>query len=154
MNTIELLGQQHEQVLARLAAIEPAASANATNGELAEFLAFLEGEVAEHFRLEEEALFPVLERRLGVSHGPLAVMNAEHTTFRALMHGLGASVRAGDLDRQRDCTLQIVDLLRGHIAKEDNVLFPMAARMLTREEQHEVEARAAGIAGTHTAPRA
>ncbi len=152
MDTIELLGQQHQEVLARLAAIEPVASACTDNGELIEFLTFLEGEVAGHFTLEEEALFPVLGRHLSLTQGPLAVMNAEHTTFRELMHGLRASVRSGEVDKQRACALQLIDLLRGHIAKEDNVLFPLAMRMLTSDEQSEVEARAAGVANADTAP--
>jgi len=141
--TIELLGRQHQEVLARLAAVERGFSACGTNGELSDFVSYLEREVAEHFTLEEEALFPVLARHLGLTQGPLAVMTAEHATFRELMHRLSASVRSGDAEQQRTRALDVVELLRAHIAKEDNVLFPMALRVLTSEEQREVDGIAA-----------
>jgi regulator of cell morphogenesis and NO signaling len=91
-------------------------------------------------------LFPVLARHLSQTHGPLAVMNAEHATFRELLNDLDASVLAGDCGRQRAAAQDLIDLLRGHIAKEDQVLFPMASRLLSPEEQGEVESRAVALA--------
>ncbi len=138
--TLERLGEDHQGVLQRLTQVENAIGRAASD--LSDFARFLESEVMQHFAVEEQALFPLLARHLGEEDGPLAVMNSEHATFRGLLGELRDGVRAGDGAAQRRAGGEIVSLLRAHIAKEDNVLFPMAARVLSPEEQHEVEALA------------
>jgi hemerythrin-like domain-containing protein len=138
--TLDRLGEDHLGVLQRLAEVETAIGRAASD--FSDFAGFLESEVMQHFALEEQALFPLLARHLGVDDGPLAVMNSEHATFRRLLGDLRDGVRAGDGAAQRRAGGEIVSLLRAHIAKEDNVLFPMAARVLSPEEQNEVEALA------------
>ncbi|MBP1684670.1 MAG: hemerythrin [Deltaproteobacteria bacterium] len=140
--TVELLGRQHQDVLARLSAVEQAGNGA---GVLADFATYLQREVMEHFVLEEQALFPILERHIGRTHGPLAVMDMEHATFRELLEGLTAGLGSDDTAQAQRRTHAIIDLLRDHIAKEDNVLFPMAARVLSGEEHAEVDARAAAV---------
>ncbi len=146
MSTISSLGRQHQDVLAQLDAVEAELAASGSGLDLTAFASYLEGEVVHHFTLEEHALFPVLARYLSEEHGPLAVMNAEHASFRDLLSGLGAGIRSGDRRQQRACAEDLVELLRGHIAKEDQVLFPMACRLLNADEQSEVESRAAALA--------
>ena len=143
--TIELLGGQHQEVLARLDAVEKDLASRGTNGWLAGFVTYLEREVAHHFAIEEQALFPVLARHLPLPQGPLAVMHAEHATFRELMQGLTVGFHSGDVERQERYTQDLIELLRQHIAKEDNILFPMASRLLTADEQHEVDWLAAAV---------
>ena len=92
-STIDLLGRQHQDVLARLAEVEAGLLA-AGRFDLAPFAAFLGGEVCAHFALEEEALFPLMARHLGTAAGPLAVMDAEHAAFRELLHALQTAVAA------------------------------------------------------------
>jgi hemerythrin-like domain-containing protein len=145
--TIELLSKQHQEVLAQLAEAETRLEA----GDLSAFAAYLEGDVVLHFSIEEGALFPVMERYLSVDQGPLAVMHAEHASFRELLRHLGAGVRAADRNQQRICARDLIELLRAHIAKEDQVLFPMASRILTADEQGEVDARAAELGTTGSA---
>ena len=143
--TVERLGQQHQEVLARLAAVEREPPAGSGTSLLADFVDFLEREVMEHFVVEEQALFPVLERHIGRTEGPLAVMDMEHATFRGLLQDLAAGLRSEDPARCRQRAHAIIDLLRDHIAKEDHVLFPMASRLLSAEEHAEVDARADAI---------
>jgi hemerythrin-like domain-containing protein len=101
-----------------------------------------------HHTKEEENLFPRLEAR-GVPRqgGPIGVMLFEHDEGRAF-----AGAIAGAIDAYESNGLSAagviaenargyVDLLRGHIAKEDNVLFPMADRVLTPTDQAELEQR-------------
>lgn len=98
-----------------------------------------------HHGKEEGALFPLLVRRgLPDKVGPLAVMLSEHETGRAEIAGMRAAVVAWDAG-QLDAALRFaghahayVDLLRDHIAKENNVLFPMADGMLSEADQEEV----------------
>lgn len=137
---IDTLGNQHRTVLARLdeTPIDGASAAH-----LADFLAFLQGEVREHFALEEEFLFPALARHRNLAQGPLAVMEAEHEEFRALLAASADALRADDAERAAITAGSIVALLRAHIDKEDHVLFPMARRILSATELDEVDARAA-----------
>jgi hemerythrin-like domain-containing protein len=146
MSTIESLCRQHQEVLAQLDAVEAELNAPGSGANLKAFAGYLEAEVMHHFAVEEQALFPVLARHLSQTQGPLAVMNAEHTSFRELVNDLDAGVRSGDYGRQRSAAQDLIELLRGHIAKEDQVLFPMASRLLSPDEQGEVESRAAALA--------
>jgi len=143
--TIELLTDQHQHVVAQLAAAEAAMTTAGGGTDLAAFAAYLEHEVMDHFGLEEQALFPILARHLSLAQGPLAVMNAEHVAFRDLLNSLAVSLRTGDLETQAVHAQELIRLLRGHIAKEDHVLFPMASQLLSAEEQGEVDQRAAAL---------
>ncbi len=142
--TIELLGKQHQEVLAQLAEVENRLQGG-DHTAAAGLAAYLHREVIQHFALEEQALFPILARHLSPRQGPLAVMNAEHASFRELLSGLDAAVSAPDPRRGESCAHEIIDLLRSHIAKEDQVLFPMALQLLRPDEQCEVDAQAAAL---------
>ncbi len=138
---IGVLGSQHREVLVWLADVEPKLGMESLEG----FAAYLSGEVAHHFRLEEEALFPLLGRHLGTDAGPLAVMNAEHEEFRSLLARLQELVAGGQIAEQAACARELIELLRAHIAKEDGVLFPMAERLLAPAERGELASRAAVV---------
>jgi len=142
--TLDLLGGQHQDVLTRLDEVERALGAG-ENAALAPFASYLAQEVAHHFEIEEQALFPLLAGHIGSEQGPLAVMNAEHASFRELLRQLSDDLDSGRPGQAQQYAREIVDLLRGHIAKEDQVLFPMAARLLSPEELQEVDARAAAL---------
>ena len=151
MVTIDVLGRQHQEVLARLAVVEAQLQTGDGEYDAGGFTVYLRREVMEHFALEEQALFPVLGRHLSPSRGPLAVMNAEHAAFRELLDGLAAAVASGDVERQRAHAREVISLLRSHIAKEDHVLFPMAGRLLSATEQADVDARATTLGGARPA---
>lgn len=90
-----------------------------------------------HHGKEEDLLFPELESR-GLPHdtGPIAVMLHEHRLGRAHVAAMKSSLagaRAGDAERRGqllDAGRSYIDLIRGHILKEDNVLFEMADQMV------------------------
>ncbi len=86
-----------------------------------------------HHGKEEDLLFPELEARgMPKDSGPIAVMLFEHRQGRALvaqMAGALEGARRGDtepLARFESAARAYIQLLRGHIHKEDNVLFNMA----------------------------
>lgn len=141
--TLELLGAQHQEVLTRLNEVE--AALHAGDASYDAFADFLVGDVLQHFTVEEEALFPFLARHLGTEGGPLAVMNAEHASFRERLRKLRAAVAAGDANAQRACTIELVALLRAHIRKEDGVLFPMASRLLSTNELRQMDDKTAEL---------
>ncbi|GMR13569.1 MAG: hemerythrin domain-containing protein [Gemmatimonadota bacterium] len=91
-----------------------------------------------HHGKEEDLLFTELENHgLSRSMGPLAVMLYEHRQGRELVGGMWEALdgaRSGDGDAMRRLVTSgrgYIDLIRGHILKEDNVLFEMADNMVT-----------------------
>jgi hemerythrin-like domain-containing protein len=95
-----------------------------------------------HHGKEEHQLFPKLtERGIPRHAGPLAVMLSEHDTGRAHIQAMAAALDAaarGDapaLTRFVTEARGYVELLRDHIAKEDQVLFPMAEACLRDEDR-------------------
>lgn len=144
----EILRHEHEAVLKMLDAAEEVAQRFEKGGKVRpEVLA----DLLEFFRLfadrchhakEEELLFPLLERK-GIPRegGPVGVMLAEHDEGRALVKEMAEAAEAyqsgvkGASLRWAKAARAYVQLLRGHIFKENNVLFLMAERVLTPDEQ-------------------
>jgi len=99
-----------------------------------------------HHGKEEENLFPRLEE-LGVPRegGPLGVMLFEHDEGRAYVGAIAEAVDAyerGDEAAARAIAGNArgyVELLRGHIQKEEGVLFPMADQLLSADDQRSLE---------------
>lgn len=122
MRTTKLLMEEHEIILQGLRVLK----AVAERGEqpppplLDFFTAFAD---EHHHGKEEQILFPALEKA-GFSRnaGPVAVMLHEHTQGRALT----AALR--DPASFATAAPAYVALLTAHIAKENQVLFPMADR--------------------------
>lgn len=99
-----------------------------------------------HHGKEEHLIFTRMgERGVPTQGGPIAVMLAEHQTGRALIRGIadgaariGTDPKAGDTIRSNG--YGYIELLRNHVAKENQVLFPMADRVLGLDDQHELQA--------------
>jgi len=85
--------------------------------------------LATHAAIENEVLFPELERRVGPD-GPLAVMRHEHDQIE---DGLARLARCGDTAAARGLLLGTLATAREHFAKEENILFPLAAQLLEQE---------------------
>ena len=99
-----------------------------------------------HHGKEEGRLFPLLEMR-GVlrEHGPVGVMLYEHDQGRQHIRAMVDALDGVDRGEPRSLS-QFVDharaygrLLRDHIWKEDNRLFPMAEQVLTDEDRQGLE---------------
>lgn len=105
-----------------------------------------------HHAKEEKRLFVKMsERGMPLSGGPLAVMLREHEEGRRLVRtAADALPLAAQGDRRALQTLKdglagYVDLLRAHIGKEDNILYPMANKLLTAEDQKALAAAFARV---------
>lgn len=115
-----------------------------------------------HHAKEEDVLFPALiEAGLPSQDGPVQVMLAEHVEGRKLVAEMGdalARYRSGDIAAVPALTEAAKDyarLLNDHIAKEDNVLYPIADAQLSAGVQNgmiaafeKIEEERIGI-GTH-----
>lgn len=115
-----------------------------------------------HHAKEEEEMFPVLESA-GIPRegGPIGCMLHEHEQGRALIRAMAGALdaaAAGDPQSRQmlhRAAVQYIQLLRQHIAKEDNVLFFMADKVLDHSQQQHLLARfrnteqEGGACGTH-----
>jgi hemerythrin-like domain-containing protein len=98
-----------------------------------------------HHGKEENHLFTALVNKgMPSDGGPVGQMLLEHRQGREFVAGMAASVPgavAGDgaaLKQFLQNSGGYVALLRAHIKKEDGVLFPMADRMFSEEEQNQL----------------
>ena len=95
-----------------------------------------------HHKKEEGVLFTALvDAGLPAQVGPIPMMLAEHDRGRAYTQGMRAAAQRlaeGDAAARGEVVgnaLGYVGLLREHIGKEDNVLFPMAGEMIPQDQQ-------------------
>ncbi len=96
-------------------------------------------EAEPHHQREEKVLFPELEKR-GI-FGPPEVMRQEHKILRKAkkeLLNLAKKIQADDFPQFKkklvELTELIVPTLKDHIAKEDNILYPMALQVITEEK--------------------
>ena len=112
--------------------------------------ALLASALTPHAHLENDMLFPALERELGGEGGPVTVFRAEHAeiegaleklqTLRELsLHHDGVEgtlqrlTRVEDVAEARKLVRQTLDIARDHFSKEEHMLFPMAEQMVSEE---------------------
>lgn len=79
-----------------------------------------------HLAMEEEVMFPAFEEASGMMGGPTQMMRIEHEQMRAILNEMAAADRRGLLDHG-DTLLM---LIQQHNAKEEGMLYPMAAEVL------------------------
>ena len=95
-----------------------------------------------HHYKEEQVLFPALGAKgFSPEQGPVAVMLYEHEEGRGFIRAMAQAIadhKAGEpaaLVHLAEAASAYVSLLTAHIQKEDNVLFAMADRFLSADEQ-------------------
>jgi hemerythrin-like domain-containing protein len=144
----EVLKHEHQVILLVLGAaereaqqIEATGAAHAeTVDEMVDFFrSFADGC---HHAKEEKLLFTKMqERGVPVQGGPIAAMLQEHDQGRRLVRAMAEALpgaRAGDgiaIAAVKDNLRTYAGFLRAHIAKEDNILYPMADRLFTPDDQ-------------------
>lgn len=151
---VYILVEEHKTMLALSRKLNEAASRLAAeqDREVAAVQIEIVRDVANHFveyerhmEREENALFPFLERH-GVTQPP-AVMWTEHNEFREMRKRLLSLLESsyeGDLGSLSgslmELSTQLVSHLISHYYKENNVLFPMALRLLSLGEWKAIRA--------------
>jgi iron-sulfur cluster repair protein YtfE (RIC family) len=137
-----------------------------SDAKLRRFFHFFDQEFTPHNRREEATLFPLLHQRLIANgeHGKgkvpttaIDLMEDEHAKAMQLaavvVNFLGLVFRLPDersgmivLDAALEQGKNLVELLRLHVFREDNVVFSLAHRLISRTEFDEMQSRAA-VAG-------
>lgn len=95
-----------------------------------------------HHAKEEKLLFPkMVSKGFSFQQGPVAVMMSDHEQGRKFVKGMADNIalyKAGNtwvLSAIHENMRGYVELLRSHIAKEDQILFRLADNFLSPEEQ-------------------
>ena len=98
-----------------------------------------------HHRKEEGVLFKALaDNGMPAEQGPLATMLYEHEKGRQFTRGMSTAAKKwqnGKTTAKNEVisnALSYAGLLRQHISKEDQVLFPMANRIIPAEQQRKI----------------
>jgi hemerythrin-like domain-containing protein len=145
---IRKLVSEHEHGLVQLGFLDDATQRIVERGFSEEDLGmikksveFISKEIREHNENEEKNLFPLMENHLTQS-GPTYIMRSEHRILWGKMDLLMNCVNSVESDKMnksnfiklRENALEIINLLKEHINKENSVLFPMAERVLSKPE--------------------
>ena len=147
-----LLKAEHQVVLAKLDLMEELFGKLENKEETAPVLkdltAFFKTDFWQHFEKEERALFPEFDNFIPKGSGPLAVMMDEHAvlhkTNAELQQALCRYFNNADSDAAipeiRQYGTHFIETLRGHITKEDGILFKIAEMHLTQAQNDKVAA--------------
>lgn len=156
---LDTLETEHELILQVLDALDSFCSA-ASGGQdvdredLGRFVEFVRQFVdGAHHSKEEKVLFPAMVDAgfPGVGEpGPISVMMTEHDVGRETVAQLAAIASAGEWPADAAATIssaghRFSELLRGHIHKENHVLYPMARGRLTPDQMQGVDERCAQL---------
>lgn len=150
---IAILKEEHEIILKNLDNLErilEKVRSSKNFGEIEEELAQLEAiahvllDAESHHEREEKALFPPLEKH-GIT-GPPSIMRMEHTDLRKrkktlgkLVEGCGKMSYGEFADKLHEVGSYILRVLRDHIFKENNILYPTALKSLKESEWNEIK---------------
>lgn len=142
MSATKCLRDEHEIILGMIDCFEPALlqaeAGEISNDDLLAFVDFFKG-FADHCHhcKEEDQLFPTLESQgMPREGGPIGIMLHEHGIARRLTKFIGDALDAhiaGDetaMENFIDHGRQYIDLMRGHIGKENPILFSMADQVV------------------------
>lgn len=101
-----------------------------------------------HSDREEGVLFEMMGQYIGRTSGPIAVMEYEHDRAKALIGTYltrtaeeGAEFSENEILELAAQIKEAYYTLTEHFAKEENVLFPMAQRMLSEDEKEDLYRR-------------
>lgn len=162
-DAVKILMDEHSEVLKVIEEFEKGIVSYKKNGYIlkdeinesfSKFFKCLDDELYPHNRKEEKTLFPILNKRLiqAGEHSSgkkkltaIDVMEDDHVKFIQLgalsFNLLGLSTRLVDdrsrifvLDTAYDISRELVELLKLHIYREDETLFPLAQKYLSKEE--------------------
>ncbi len=98
-----------------------------------------------HSEREEGVLFPMMAEYIGRTSGPIAVMEYEHDQAKrniaAFLEQTATLSEVVDSETAKQLAFYVINayhILTEHFMKEENVLFPMAEKLLSAQEKEEL----------------
>lgn len=147
MRAIDLLMEEHRAIERILDVLEVLAERLTTGKEFCaedpeRALDFLSGFADKcHHAKEEGQLFPAMVAAgIPQEGGPIGVMLAEHMQGRDYIAAMRKALEKGDRSTFATAAQAYAALLRQHILKEDQILYPMAEARLAAQDEELVEA--------------
>lgn len=134
-NCVQELKDDHEKILENLDALQKAVKDEIDKNAVKKFLDFTREFAEPHHHKEEEVLFPKLEEKgIPKEGGPIGMMLIEHEAKRGYVKELAGALAENNDEKIKENALAIVSLMRDHIYKENNILYPCAEDVLSEEE--------------------
>jgi len=142
MNAIQLLVNEHEQILRMIEVSKVILSNNGSADfditDLEHVIDFIQNfaDKYHHMKEEDELFHEMGKHGMPVNSGPIGVMLHEHDLGRSYVKKTIEAIahyKAGDLNALnviRENLLAYGDLLTNHIYKENNILYPLAENVL------------------------
>ncbi|MGE5653469.1 MAG: hemerythrin domain-containing protein [Bacillota bacterium] len=149
--SIEVLEHDHSKALRKLRrlrqdikGVKEYKTVDVARESIQQFVDFLDEVINEHFKQEEVALFPVMKQKLGEAYGPIDAMLDDHKQVVEAHGKMKAELKKEQPDmRELVAAAEVVlDVLEPHIDKEDEVIQPLALRLLSQEELEQVDLKA------------
>ncbi|MBI5268026.1 MAG: hemerythrin domain-containing protein [candidate division Zixibacteria bacterium] len=148
MEPTRILSAEHRVIETVIACLERIVEETRKNGKLDKIAAeqaidfirnFADGC---HHAKEEDRLFPAMEAKgMPRQGGPIGVMLIEHEYGRAFVRGMVEHLEKSTTGDSQAITefsrhaLGYAELLKQHIHKEDHILFPMADRFMSPDDE-------------------
>jgi hemerythrin-like domain-containing protein len=152
MKATEILMEEHEVILRVITALEKTANQGIQKrvihpGFFLDAADFIKGFADGcHHKKEEGVLFVAMNAAgMPIQGSPIGVMLAEHEQGRLFTRAMREAAQrwtdgeATTVDTVIQNALGYANLLRQHIQKENNILFPMADRVIPLDRQAQVE---------------
>lgn len=134
MTTIaEFMTAEHKACDNKFADAETAALTDDWDDAEAAFNAF-HNDMARHFRMEEDVLFPALATAGGPS-GPVHVMLMEHAQIKELLKQMAAAVTQKDAQEYGGLSETLLMVMQQHNHKEEQILYPIMDQILAKERE-------------------
>ena len=144
MKCTDLLMQEHKVILRCLYVLEEMGCCiergeYISQADVKSVIGFLREFADDHHQgKEESALFPELRRTSAGSQEALRHMTFEHDQERSLVEGLEDALLTKRGTEFVHFARRLTALIRTHIRKEENILFPIAEQCLSKEQDERV----------------
>lgn len=87
-----------------------------------------------HLAMEDEVLFPAFEARSDATgESPVAALKLEHEQMEGLLDQIAEAIDAADTELAIDLGDTLLMLVQQHNAREEDMLYPEAEKLLTGE---------------------
>lgn len=124
----EYMTNDHRECDNLYAPLEDAISRGDWDEALSLYMPFKEA-MLRHFAMEEEVLFPEMEKFMGGGEGPIHVMKMEHSQIRSIIEQMGEAINDKNSHKALGLGETFMILTQQHNMKEEQVLYTMAEQL-------------------------
>jgi hemerythrin-like domain-containing protein len=137
-NPTDILREEHDKVLGVLDKLEKdLEDKDVKTSE--DDIRRLEEEFDKHsLNKEEKVLFPKIEKFIPREGGPTGMMIMEHQDVVESIKNFKEAIKKGNFEELNESGSHIINLLRQHIDKENNILFMMANMHLDETQKKSI----------------